>query len=219
MNCKKTILILAVLLGLIIATGFCAAAPGPLTGRIIVLDPGHGGTEDGAVANGVREADVNLAVGLKVRDRLIADGAAVIITRSSDRNVLAPDSPLAEELQARVDMTKAADADIFVSLHANSCPNPETAGIIGFYQTGRPDDLARAIQLAAVKETGAVDKGVRPANFHVLRENEVPAALIEMGFLTNPAEAARLADDGYQTRLADGISKGVVAYFQRKRPS
>ena len=219
MNCKKTILILAVLLSLIIATGFCAAAPGPLTGRIIGLDTGHCVTEDGAVANGVREADVNLAVGLKVRDRLIADGAAVIITRSSDRNVLAPDSPLAEELQARVDMTKAALADIFVSLHANSCPNPDTAGIICFYQTGRPDDLARAIQLAAVKETGAVDKGVRPANFHVLRENEVPAALIEMGFLTNPAEAARLADDGYQTRLADGISKGVVAYFQRKRPS
>jgi N-acetylmuramoyl-L-alanine amidase len=87
---------------------------------------------------------------------------------------------------------------------------------MSFYQSGRPDDLASSIQEALIKETGAVNKGVRPANFHVLRENAIPATLIEMGFLTNAPEAAQLANDNYQNRLADGICKGIIIYFQSR---
>lgn len=213
MNIKLAIRSIVLILSFIFLTSLCSAQT-PLAGKIIVLDPGHGGTEDGAVANGVREATINLSVGLKVRDRLAATGAIVVMTRSSDRNVLAPDSPIVDELHARVDITKAAEADIFVSIHANSHSNSETAGAISFYQTGRPNDLAQAIQSALVKETSAINKGVRPANFHVLRENDVPAALIEIGFLTNRFEATRLADDTYQNQVADGISKGIIRYFQ-----
>lgn len=216
---KAAFSILVFCLSFILSASFCTASQGPLAGKIIVIDPGHGGTENGAIANRVREADVNLAIGLKVRDRLAATGAIVVMTRISDQNVLAPHSPIAEELQARVDITKAADADIFISLHANSNPKPETAGAISFYQSGRPNDLARAIQSALIKQTGTIDKGVRPANFHVLRENQVPAALIETGFLTNQAEAEQLIDNIYQDKIADGICNGVINYFQSRSDS
>jgi N-acetylmuramoyl-L-alanine amidase len=188
-------------------------AQGPLSGKIIVLDPGHGGTNDGAVANGVREADVNLAIAFKVRDKLAASGATVVMTRSCDQDVAVPGVPAAAELQARVDFISSADADIFVSLHANSHPNSETAGAITFYPSGRPTDLARAVQEAMVYEAGVIDKGVRPANFYVLRNSDVPAILVEVGFLTNRNEALRLTDKSYQDQLAAGIAKGILRYF------
>ncbi len=190
------------------------AQPGPLAGTTIVLDPGHGGSQDGAFHHGVREADVNLAVGLELQAKLVAAGAAVVMTRTTD-SLAAPDgvSP-ADELQARVDVAKAAGADIFVSLHANAHPaKPETTGAIVFYAPGRSTALAAAILEALVLETGAVDKGVRPANFYVLRNSNIPAVLVEVGFLTNQAEAARLADSAYQQEIAAGIFKGIMRYF------
>lgn len=209
----RTVCSLVLTLILITLSGLCFAAPGPLSGKIIVLDPGHGGDNDGAVHFGVREADVNLAVALKLRDKLTGAGAKVIMTRSSDCSVAPPGSGAAGELQARCDVAPAYDADIFVSLHSNAHPKPETNGAISFYPAGRPNDLAKAIQTGLVGEVGMVNKGVRPANFYVLRNSDIPAALIEMGFLTNQAEAARLADEGYQNQLAEGIFKGLVAYF------
>ncbi|MDR3561076.1 MAG: N-acetylmuramoyl-L-alanine amidase [Negativicutes bacterium] len=209
----RTTCFLAILLIVSLFSGVCSANPGLLDGKIITLDPGHGGNNDGAVHFGVREADVNLAIGLKLRDKLAAAGATVVMTRTTDRSVAVPGSGAAGELQARVDVAAAADADIFVSLHANAHPNEETAGAISFYPAGRPSDLALAIQPGLVGEVGMVDKGVRPANFYVLRNSDIPAALIEVGFLTNKAEAARLADDKYQAQIAEGIFKGLLRYF------
>lgn len=191
-----------------------AAQPGPLTGKIVVLDPGHGGSQAGAFHHGVREADVNLAIGLELKARLAAAGATVVMTRATDDLAAPPGVTPAAELQARVDIAKAADADIFVSLHANAHPTkPETAGTITFYAPGRPNDLAAIVLEALVLETGAVNKGVRPANFYVLRNSDIPAVLVEVGFLTNSAEAARLADSAYQQEIAAGIFKGIVRFF------
>jgi N-acetylmuramoyl-L-alanine amidase len=198
---------------LILGVSTCGNAQESLMGKVIVIDPGHGGTHPGAVANGVREASVNLAVSCKLRDRLLASGTTVILTHSDDTNVAAPDVSLAAELQARVDVAKAANADIFVSLHANSDPDTEATGVISFYPTGRPNDLAAAIQKGLLEKTDAMDRGVRPANFYVLRNSDIPATLIEMGFLTNQTEAGRLMDDSYQTQLADGIYMGIINYF------
>lgn len=215
MKCKSTTVFSLVLFLLFFSIPCLAASePGPLDGKIIVLDPGHGGPgDDGAVHNGVREADVNLAVGLKLRDRLVAAGAKVIMTRTTDACVAQPGSDVPVDLQARVDKASVNDADIFISIHSNSHPKPETAGIITFYPPERPTNFAQAIQEGLIYETGAVDKKIRPANFYVLRNNEVPAVLIEMGFLTNKAEALKLADCQYQDTLADGIYKGIVRYF------
>jgi N-acetylmuramoyl-L-alanine amidase len=198
---------------LVLFSGVCAAGQGLLAGRIIVLDPGHGGNNDGAVHFGVREADVNLAVGLKLRDKLADFGATVIMTRTTDCSVASSYASSADELRARVDVAADHDADVFVSLHANAHPKEETAGAISFYPAGRPNELAKAIQAGLAGEVGMVDKGVRPANFYVLRNSDIPAALIEIGFLTNQAEAAHLAEGNYQSRVAEGICKGLLSYF------
>lgn len=191
-----------------------SAQQGPLAGKTVVLDPGHGGSQAGAFHHGVREADVNLAIGLELQAKLAAAGAAVVMTRTTDALAAPSGATTAAELQARTDVAKAADADIFVSLHANAHPTKEeTAGAITFYAPGRPTDLAAAILEAVVLETGAVNKGVRPANFYVLRNSDIPAVLVEVGFLTNRAEAARLADSAYQQEIATGICKGIMRYF------
>jgi len=203
--------ILVFFLTLILTTSSSFSGQSLLADKTIVIDPGHGGIYPGAVHNGIREANLNLTVALKVRDRLVAAGATVVLTRTSDTNLAAPGASLADDLQARVDVAKAAGADIFVSLHANADEDVNTAGVIGFYPTGRPDDLARALKEGAVQETGAVDGGVRPANFYVLRNSDIPAALLEMGFLTCQAEAAWLSEDDYQNHLADGICRGLSA--------
>lgn len=189
------------------------APPGPLAGKTVVLDPGHGGAQAGAFYYGVREADVNLAIALKLRDKLAAAGARVVMTRATDQLAAPPRIAIAAELQARVDIAKAVDADIFVSVHSNAHDKEETNGAITFYAPGRPTDLARAIQEGLILETGAVNKGVRPANFYVLRNSDIPAVLVEVGFMSNRTECSRLADPAYQEEAASGIFKGIVRYF------
>lgn len=189
----------------------------PLTNKVIVLDPGHGGIYSGAVHNNVREANVNLAVSLKLRERLVKLGAKVILTRTNDTNLAPIGSPLTSDLQARVDVAKNSGADIFISLHANVSPDTNTTGPTSYYPTGQSSNLAHAIQTSIVKKTGAFDNGIRPANFYVLIKNDIPATLIEMGFLTNPNEAASLVDDTYQNRLAESICNGIVTYFNSSK--
>lgn len=186
---------------------------GVLRGKVIVLDPGHGGSNPGAVANNVRESDVNLAVGLKLRDKLVQAGAKVIMTRSTDRTVAPEGSSLGQELQARIDIAQANQADIFISLHSNYNDSSALQGAMTFYPSSKTSSLAVEIQSALIKETQAVDKGISPATFYVLRNNNVPSILVEMGFLSNPSEAAKLSNDSYQNKIAQGIFNGTVKYF------
>lgn len=187
---------------------------GVLRGKVVVVDPGHGGTNPGAVANGTRETDNNLAVSLKLRDRLRQAGAKVIMTRETDRTVATAGSTLGQELQARVDIAERNNADMFVSIHSNSNPDPSLAGAMTFYPSGRSSKLAQEVQNSIIRETAAVDKGTQPATFYVLRNTTMPSILVEMGFVTNAAEAAKLQNDAYRNRIAQGIFTGIVRYFQ-----
>ncbi|MCX7779326.1 MAG: N-acetylmuramoyl-L-alanine amidase [Negativicutes bacterium] len=186
---------------------------GALRGKTIVVDPGHGGSNPGAVANSIREADNNLAVAQKVRDKLVQAGAKVVMTRTSDRTVAPEGSSLGHELQARLDIAAANNADIFVSIHSNSNPDPSIAGAMTFFPSGKSQKLALDVQTSLIKETGAQDKGVAPATFYVLRNATMPSILVEMGFVSNAAEAARLASDSYRNQIAQGIFSGIVRYF------
>lgn len=187
---------------------------GVLRGKVIVVDPGHGGSNPGAVANSTRESDNNLAVSHKLRDRLRRAGAQVIMTRDSDRTVAAAGSTLGQELQARVDIAQANHADIFVSIHSNSNPDPTIAGAMTFYPSGKSSALALEVQSALIRETSAVNKGTQPATFYVLRNTSMPSILVEMGFVSNAAEAAKLQSDAYRDRIAQGVFAGIVKYFQ-----
>lgn len=187
---------------------------GVLRGKVIVVDPGHGGHNPGAVANGIHEADVNLAVSLQLKDRLERAGAEVVMTRQTDRSVANADSSLGQELQARLDIAEKNKADLFVSLHSNSNQDKNIAGAMTFYPQDRSSQLALDVQRALIDQTGATDKGVAPATFYVLRNASMPSILVEMGFVTNPQEAGSLNDYSYQGKLSQGIFNGIVRYLQ-----
>lgn len=181
---------------------------------LIVIDPGHGGKDPGAVQNGVREKDVNLSVSQKLDKGLKDKGYSTIMTRKDDNYV---------DLYERANIANNIQADIFISLHANSIVNKDISGIQVLYcpadqcKLKQEDDypLAKIIMEELVKGTGAQDKGIikRP-NLVVLNKTSMPAVLIELGFLTNPNEAKLLSDDAYQELLAESIIRGIERYFE-----
>ncbi|HWQ61347.1 MAG TPA: N-acetylmuramoyl-L-alanine amidase [Negativicutes bacterium] len=187
---------------------------GVLRGKVIVVDPGHGGDNPGATAGDKRESDNNLAVALKLRDKLRQAGAKVLMTRDTDRNVAPVGSTLGQELQARVDIAERNNADMFVSVHTNSNPDPSIAGATTFFPSGKSSKLALEVQSSVVRETAAVDKGTQTATFYVLRNTTMPSILVEMGFISNASEAVKLQNDAYRNRVAQGIFTGIVRYFQ-----
>ena len=189
---------------------------GVLRGKTIVVDPGHGGSNPGAVANNTQEKDNNLAVALKLQDKLLQAGAKVVMTRSTDRTVAPEGSSLGQELQARVDLAEANHADIFVSLHSNENNDSNIKGTMTFYNTDQSSQLAQEVQNAVIEQTQSVDKGVSHATFYVLRNTSMPSILIEMGFVSNPDEAAKLASDAYRERMAQGAYNGIVKYFNKQ---
>ena len=178
-----------------------------LTGKVIVVDPGHGGNDNGATGSSFAtlEKTVNLQVALMLRHKLESAGAKVIMTRADDRKLT---------LQQRVDIAVQNGADIFVSVHHNTHPNAETNGTIVFYYSeGNSSKLASLVQNAIVHTANYKDLQARYGNYYVLRENPVPSILAEIGFLSNYSEEIRLRSERQQQLAAEGIFKGIVQYF------
>lgn len=182
---------------------------------LIVLDPGHGGSDSGAVSvRGRYEKDVNLTVALLVRKKLVSMGYNVIMLREDDTGI-----PLYE----RPRMTNDLFPDVFVSIHANSVDgNSKANGIETHYWHGDETEKKRADQSylskyileETLKRTGAVNRRVRKSAFVVVKYTNMPSSLIEMGFLTNHAEEAKLFDPSYQEKMAEGIAAGIARYIQ-----
>lgn len=173
----------------------------------IVIDPGHGGDRPGACYEGIMEKDIDLAVSLKLVSILQNQGFQVIMTRSTDVEI---------GLYERADLANAAGADVFVSLHSNAAENrPDYQGIYTYYHpsSNRGARLAQAIQTPLCQITGGIDRGIKDADFVVLRETDMCAVLVEMGFMTNHEELMNLTDDSYQQLLAQGIAQGIVDYL------
>ena len=174
----------------------------------LVLDPGHGGSDPGAVVEDDQEKDITLAVALLVREQLAEqEGLEIIMTREEDTY---------PSLTDRSDLANEHSADLYVSIHVNALENNDTyEGIITFYHPDKRSDrsLAKIIQENIVATSGGTDRGVQTGNYAVLRETEMPAVLIETGFITTPAERARLVDPTYQALLAQGIAKGILEYI------
>jgi len=174
----------------------------------IMLDAGHGGSDTGAIGvSGVYEKDLVLAVTRQVAQALRNRGYEVLLTRESDRFL---------SLGARADLCNRLLPMVFVSIHANSIEDPAFTGVMSFHFAGAGEaaNLAHAIQRNLVSAAGAVDRGVRTANFFVLRETVVPAVLVEIGFLTNAVEESNLRDAFYQRRIVDGLTQGIDDYMR-----
>ncbi|MCL6450041.1 MAG: N-acetylmuramoyl-L-alanine amidase family protein [Acetobacteraceae bacterium] len=177
-----------------------------LYGRRVVIDPGHGGQDPGAIGPaGTREKEVNLAVCLILRELLSSQGAEVIMTREDDSAV---------ELADRPALANRVGADAMLSVHANAFWIDSRQGFEVYYYAshGSSRRLAQAIH-AEMAALGLNDRGVRTERFVVLREARVPAALVEAAFLSNPDEERLLLDPAFHRRLAEALARGLARFF------
>lgn len=182
---------------------------------VVILDPGHGGKDFGTEASNTKEKEYNLITSKLVASYLRQIGFHVSMTRDDDRFLsLAKRAAFANNLQG----------DIFVSIHYNSAPNPSAEGIEVFYYKDEKNPLrrenskylAQTILNNVIITTGAKSRGVKQGNLAVIRETTMDAVLIECGFLTNPAELAKIDKEEYRKLLAKGISLGIRDYMQNK---
>lgn len=191
-----------------------------LQGRKIVLDPGHGGSDSGAVGpHGLKEKDVALAISKNMADILRTSGAVVTMTRDTDVDVYGPLASDHDELQARVDVgNRDAGNQIFVSIHCNAFTSPTAHGTGTYYfaSSYRGQLLAESINDAIVADTGLADRGPQTARFYVLKNSNMPAVLIETAFISNYQEEALLGDEEFQYKIAAAICKGISQYFRMK---
>lgn len=184
--------------------------------KIITIDPGHGGSDSGAVGpNGYTEKEGAFAISQKVASILNQSGAKVVMTRDSDVDVYGPNTSARNELQARVDVGNNANSDIFVSIHCNAFVNPAANGTQTFYygSSYQGQRLAQSIQEKMIEANGLRDRGISTCNFYVVKHSYMPAVLIETAFITNYDEEALLSDDEWQTTMAKAIAEGINEYF------
>ena len=190
-----------------------------IDGKRIALDAGHGGSDTGAIGpSGVTEKSVTLRVAKRLEELLKKAGATVYMTRTQDTEVSqnGADASDIDELQARVDVANDNGADIFLSIHMDSFTNAEVSGTTGYYyEKGSSDsrELAAAIKDRLVQSLGTVDRGTKGSNFYVCRKSDMPAALIEMAFVSNPAEETLLSSDAGVEKAAKAIFEGIKDYF------
>lgn len=184
--------------------------------KIITIDPGHGGSDSGAVGpNGYTEKEGTFAISQKVASILNQSGAKVVMTRDSDVDVYGPNASARNELQARVDVGNNANSDIFVSIHCNAFVNSAANGTQTFYygSSYQGQRLAQSIQEKMIEANGLRDRGISTCNFYVVKHSYMPAVLIETAFITNYDEEALLSDDEWQTTMAKAIAEGINEYF------
>ncbi len=179
---------------------------------LIVLDPGHGGEDEGCARDGVEEKEVNLRIALEIQRKLLEKGYQVKLTRNQDMELA---------LEDRAKTANETGADLYISIHQNSSQEANADGIEVWYsrqnQGEESERLSRIIQKYAVQNTGAKSRElVENEELYVIRECTMPSCLIETGFLSNKAECDKLAAAEYQERLGDGIAAGIDAYLNPK---
>ena len=197
--------------------------------KVVYLDAGHGGYDPGATYFGQYEKNLTLAVQKRVKAKLEAAGYTVVTSRNTDTSV---------ELLERSASANKSKADIFVSLHFNAGAQSANGVETYYYQyyseypsrinqtyhndaerLKRSSELAQAIQSNVVAQTGSKNNGVKRETFAVVRETTAPAVLVELGFISNQAEFNKINTAAYQEKLAEGVTKGILAYYDKYRSS
>jgi N-acetylmuramoyl-L-alanine amidase len=185
----------------------------PNRGRgVVVVDPGHGGPDVGTIGNGIYEKNVTLPISLRLGRILQQMGYSVVYTRTEDIDL---------DLEPRVSLAERVNAEVFVSIHANSLESrsSEISGVETYHARGSAisTQLAQMVHDQVIAGTGALDRGVRGAGFYVIKRTSMPAILVETGFVTNAREAANLNNPAYQDRMAASIARGVDRFIKSYR--
>ncbi|WP_077210507.1 N-acetylmuramoyl-L-alanine amidase CwlD [Bacillus dakarensis] len=197
----------------------------PLSGEIILLDPGHGGPDGGAGDQDALEKDIALNVSLILRDYLQQQGALVMMTREEDKDLASEGTRglsrrKTEDLQKRLKLINESEADFFVSIHLNAIPSPRWSGAQTFYAPQLKENAraAKFIQDELIINLENTTRKAKPINHvYILKYAKKPGALVEVGFLSNPAEKQNLKKEEYQEKVAASIYKGILRYYSNEK--
>ncbi len=171
----------------------------------VVLDPGHGGADCGALRNNINEKSITLDVSKRVESLLKKKGYEVIMTRNGDDTV---------SLQERVDISENYNPDIFVSIHVNSSNSESPNGLETHYYKDNSLQLAKTVHASMLNNIKAENRGLFKSKFYVINHTTAPAVLVEIGFLSNPSERAQLVTESRKQATAKAIAEGIDEYFK-----
>lgn len=198
----------------------------PVTNKVIIIDAGHGKPDEGAQSNnGTTEAETNLKIAFKLQNLLEQSGATVILTRSDENAIYDLSAETIKQkkvsdIRNRVKIGNNSSADIFVSIHLNKIPEQQYSGWQCFFQTNneKSQELAKSIQTnlneAIQKENNRV--AMKLDKVYIMKQVQIPTAIVECGFLSNLEEEQQLLQDAYQDKLAWGIYNGIMEYFHQQ---
>lgn len=180
---------------------------------LVVIDPGHGGEDEGCSREGVLEKEVNLQLAQLLSEKLEALGYRTMLTRRDNETSLT--------LEERVKLAEECGGDIYISIHQNACEETEAsvAGIETWYCGSAEDSrrLAQLVHKGAIGGSGAQDRDLwESEELYVIREAPMPSCLVETAFLSNEEERKRICDEAYQEKLTEGIAQGIELYFHPK---
>lgn len=197
----------------------------PLSGRIIYIDPGHGGADGGADNGDAVEKEIALSISNKLRDYLQEQGALVLMTRESDTDLADEDTRglsrrKVQDLHKRAELINESEAEFFVSIHLNSIPSSRWHGAQTFYSSRFVENkiAAEFIQEELVDKLENTDRAAKSIDHvYLLKSAKKPGALVEVGFLSNPTERDLLVDEDYQEKIAAAIYEGILRYFTNEK--
>lgn len=173
--------------------------------KVVVIDPGHGGSDCGATRNGIYEKNITLDVSKRVEELLRKKGYSVEMTRTTDQTV---------SLQDRVAFSEAINPDIFVSIHVNSSNSDSPSGIETHYYKDNSLKLAKYIHASMLNNINSNNRGLFKSKFYVINHTTAPAILVEIGFISNPTERAQLVSENRKQATAKAIAEGIYEYFK-----
>ena len=181
----------------------------------VVIDPGHGSIDTGTSYNDIYEKNINLNLAKKIKNNLIKANIIPIMTRTTDKLY---QNDRNKDIRHRPRIVKENNADLFISIHANNFPTSQPSGSQVFYRPNSKESkqLANYIYQELVQLRTANDRKVSPGNYYVLKKTNVPAVLIEAGFLSNPEDRIKLTDPSYQKAFAKSVTDGITKYLQSK---
>ena len=189
----------------------------PLDGVVIVVDPGHGGKDEGAQKENVKEAKINLAISLKLKGELEKQGATVVLTRDGAYDLASEGARnrKKEDMKKRVDIINEERVDLFLSIHLNAYPNVAIHGGQVFYQKNNEAAKAFAdIIQKRMNDLNQTDKKSKTGDYYILNETKHSGILVECGFLSNDNDRNQLNTDAYQQKIAKLLSDGVCEYLE-----
>lgn len=189
-----------------------------IASKIIVVDPGHGGFDPGAWRGDIKEKDITLQIAKKLQRHLSEAGAMVVLLRENDDDLAADNfsgtvrERKRQDLANRVKKAREAKADLFISVHTNADPSPRWSGAQTFYNAKSETSkmIAETIQDELTRILGNTTRKAKTGSYYIIDKTEMPAVIVEVGFISNAEEARLLTDSGYQNKVAYAIFSGIV---------